>query len=206
MPDKPTSTIRSYRLGAKNKKMTDPDGGDQPTSYRIHVDYGLPLPTLLETYGVDLAPDAALITEENFPSPGGAGVELEVELFDVSFRSDYGRLGVDEAFVRDKLDMFKYRPATLTEIICFAYYFREAYRDQWHEAITVIALGSVHTTTDVVKKKGWFSKEIVSTRRHYPELQIVSGRPRDLLTLSTTEMNQDGNWPNATLFLATPTA
>ncbi len=205
-PDKPAPVIRSYRLGAKNKKMTDDAGGDQPTSYRIHVDHGLPLATLLETYGVDLAPDAALITAENFPSPGGAGTELEVELFDFSFRSDYGRSGVDEAFIRDKFEMFKFRAATLPELVCFSYYFRETYRGQWHEAITVIALGSVLETKDLVRKKGWFSKEVTASLRNYPELQIVSGRPRDLLTLSTTEPNQDGNWPTATLFLAVPVA
>jgi hypothetical protein len=206
MPDKSTSILRTYRFGAKNKKVTDPAGVDQPTAYPIHADYSLPLATLLETYGVDLAPDTApLITPENFPSPGGAGKQIEVELFDFSFRADYGRLGVDEAFIRDKLDMLKYRPATLPELICFDYYFRETYQGQWHEARTVIALGSVHATTQIIRKKGWLRKAIVSTRRHYPELQVVSGRPRDLLTLSTTELDRDGNWPNETLFLAVAT-
>ena len=206
MPDTPSSILRTYRFGAKNKKLTDPAGGNQPTAYPIHVDYGLPLATLLETYGVDLAPDtASLITPENFPSPGGEGKQIEVELFDFSFRADYGRLGVDEAFIRDKLDMLKFRPATLQELVCFDYYFRETYKDQWHEARTVIALGSVHPTTEVIRKKGWFfRKEVIATRRNYPELQVVSGRPRDLLTLSTTERDQDGNWPNETLFLAVP--
>ena len=201
----PDSTIRTYRLGAKNKKVPDPSGVGAPTSYPIHVDYSLPLATLLETYGVELAPDAApLITPENFPSPGGAGAQIEVELFDFYFRADYGRLCVDEAFIRDKLDMLKFRPATLTEIVCFDYYFREAYKGQWHEARTIIALGSVLATTEVVRKKGWFSRESRAMRRNYPELQVVSSRPRDLLTLSTTERDQDGNWPNETLFLAVP--
>jgi len=205
MPDKSSSILRTFRLGSKNKKVTDPSGGNQPTAYPIHVDYSLPLETLLETYGVDLVPEAAsLITPENFPSPGGAGKQIKVELFDFSFRADYGRLGVDEAFIRDKLDMLKFRAATLQELVCFDYYFRETYKDQWHEARTVIALGSVHTTTEVIRKKGWFRREVVATRRSYPELQIVSGRPRDLLTLSTTERDQDGNWPNETLFLAVP--
>jgi hypothetical protein len=203
MPDKSSSIIRTYRFGAKNKKLTDPAGDNQPTAYPIHVDYSLPLATLLETYGVDLAPESAVpITPENFPSPAGEGKQIEVELFDFSFRAEYGRLGVDEAFIRDKLDMLKYRPATLTELVCFDYYFRETYKAQWHEALTVIALGSVHETNDVVRKKGWFRKEVTVKRRNYPELQVVSGRPRDLLTLSTTEPNQDGNWPNETLFLA----
>jgi hypothetical protein len=203
MPDK--SILRSYRFGPKNKKLANPDGSVTPSAYPIHVDYSLPLPTLLETYGVDLAPEAgSLITEENFPSPGGEGQQIEVELVDFSFRSDYGRFGVDEAFIRDKLEMIKFRPATLPELICFDYYFRETYRDQWHEARSVIALGSVHTLSEVVRKKGWFSKERRATRRSYPELQVVSGRPRDVLTLSTTEREQDGNWPNETLFLAVP--
>jgi hypothetical protein len=205
MPD--SSIIRAYRFGPKNKKLTNPDGSVTSSSYQIHVDYSLPLPTLLETYGVDLVPEtAALITPGNFPSPGGEGRQVEVELFDFSFRADYGRLGVDEAFIRDKFNMTKFRPATLAELICFDYYFRETYRDQWHEARTVIALGSVHDTSEVVRKKGWFRKELRATRRNYPELQIVSGRPRDLLTLSTTERDQDGNWPNETLFLAVPLA
>ena len=206
MPAAP-SIIRTYRLGAKNKKMTDPAGANQPTAYPIHVDYSLPLATLLETYGADLVPETApLLTPENFPSPGGEGKQIEVELFDFSFRADYGRLGVDEAFIRDKLDMLKFRPATLPELVCFSYYFRQAYLEQWHEARTVIALGSVHTTSEIIRKKGWFRKEVAATRRNYPELQLVSGRPRDLLTLSTTELNQDGNWPNETLFLAVSTA
>jgi hypothetical protein len=203
MPEKPSSIIRTYRFGAKNKKVTDPAVGNQPTAYPIHANYSLPLATLLETYGVDLVPETApLLTPENFPSPGGEGKQIEVELFDFSFRADYGRLGVDEAFIRDKLDMLKFRPATLTELVCFDYYFRETYSGQWHEARTVIALGSVLETNDVIRKKGWFRKEVLAKRRNYPELQIVSGRPRDLLTLSTTEPDQDGNWPNETLFLA----
>jgi hypothetical protein len=198
-------SLRTYRFGPKNKKLANADGSALPTAYPIHVDYGLPLATLLETYGVELAPDtAALITPENFPSPGGEGKQIEVELFDFSFRSDYGRSGVDEAFIRDKFDMAKFRAATLPELVCFDYYFRETYRDQWHEARTIIALGSVHPITEVIRKKGWFSKEIRATRRNYPELQVVSGRPRDLLTLSTTELDRDGNWPNETLFLAVP--
>jgi hypothetical protein len=201
------SPIRSYRFGVKNKKVTDPSGNTAPTSYQVHVDYGQPLATLLEMYGVDLAPEtAALITPENFPSTGGEGKQIEVELFDFSFRSEYGRSGVDEAFIHDKFDMLKFRPATLPELICFDYYFRETYRDTWHEARTVIALGSVLTLKEIVRKKGWFTREITAARRNYPELQVVSGRPRDLLTLSTTERDQDGNWPNETLFLAVPTA
>jgi len=203
MPDKSSSILRTFRLGAKNKKIAD--GNDQPTAYPIHVDYSLPLDTLLETYGVDLVAETSYtITPENFPAPGGEGKQIQVELFDFSFRADYGRLGVDEAFIRDKFDMLKFRPATLQELVCFDYYFRETYKDQWHEARTIIALGSVLTTTEVLRKKGWFRKEIRATRRSYPELQVVSGRPRDLLTLSTTERDQDGNWPNETLFLAVP--
>ena len=205
MPDKSSSILRTFRLGTKNRKVSDPTGVNQPTAYPIHVDYSLPLDTLLETYGVDLVPETSyIITPENFPAPGNEGKQIEVELFDFSFRADYGRLGVDEAFIRDKLDMLKFRPATLHELVCFDYYFRETYKDQWHEARNVIALGSVHTTSEVLRKKGWFRKAVIATRRNYPELQVVSGRPRDLLTLSTTERNQDGNWPNETLFLAVP--
>ena len=204
MPDSP-STIRVFRLGAKNKKVTNAAAGDQDTSYRVRVNSGLPLATLLQMNAVELADDASLITPENFPSTPGSA-DQDMELFDFSARADYGRVGVDEAFIRDKLDMFKFRPATLPELLCFAGQFRAIYRTQWFEAKTIIALGSVLTTTEVVRKKSWFSKEVLATRRSYPELQVVSGRPSDVLTLSTTERDQDGNWPKETLFLAVPLA
>jgi hypothetical protein len=199
-----SSSIRSYRFGPKNKKLANPDGSVTPTAYQLLVDYDLPLATLLERNEIDLAPDAGLITPDHFPSDHTGRAHGEFELFDFSFRSDYGRSGVDEAFIRDKFEMTKYRAATLVELLCFGGHFRELYRDHWFEARNIIALGSVLETTEVVRKKSWFHKEVLGIRRNYPELQCVAGRPRDLLTLSTTERDQDGNWPNATLFLAVP--
>jgi len=201
----PASNFRTYRFGPKNKRLADPATGViTPTAYRVVVEYDQPLAALLEKNAVDLAPDAALITPENFPWTPTTPAPVEFELFDFSFRSDYGRSGVDEAFIRDKFAMTQFRAATLPELISLAGHLREVYANAWYPAQNIIALGSVLPTREVVRKKGWFSKETFATRRNYPELQCVSGRPRDLLTLSTTELEQDGNWPNATLFLAVP--
>jgi hypothetical protein len=200
------STFRTYRVGPKNKRLPDASGTEQSSAYRVQVDLSLPLEDLLARNAIQIDPEARLITPENFPFAAAAAAETEMELFDFSFRSDYGRSGVDEAFIRDKLALFKYRAATLPELICFGGHLRDLYRDQWFEAKTIIALGSVLDVTEVVQQKGWFRKEILAHRRNYPELECVAGRPFDLLRLSTTERDRDGNWPNQTLFLAVPSA
>jgi hypothetical protein len=200
------SPFRTFRVGPKNKRLADPSGSEQSTAYRVPLDCSLPLDEILARHSIQIAPEAALITPENFPNAGAGAGELEMELFDFSFRSDYGRSGVDEAFIRDKLGLFRYRAATLPELICFGGHLREVYRDAWFEAKTIVALGSVLDVTEVVQKKGWFHKEILAHRRNYPELECVAGRPFDLLRLSTTDRDKDGNWPNQTLFLAVPAA
>jgi hypothetical protein len=201
----PASKFRTYRFGPKNKRLPDPvTGVVVPSAYPVLVEYDQPLAVLLEKNAVDLVADTSLVTPENFPWRAVPPTVVEFELFDFSFRSDYGRSGVDEAFIRDKLEMAKYRPATLPELICLAGHLRETYGNEWYPAQTIIALGAVLTVTEVARKGGWFRKEVRADRRCYPELQTVSGRPRDLLTLSATELGQDGNWPNETLFLAAP--
>jgi hypothetical protein len=202
-----TPAFRAFRVGPKNRRFEDPSGSTEASHYDIIVDTAHPLPELLRAHGLEIAPDdAALLTPENFAWPPESAVTRRFEIFDFSFRSEYGRSGVDEAFVRDKLEMFRHRPATLAELICFAGHLREVYRDQWFESKTILALGSPCTTREVVRKAGWFSKEVRGAFRHYPQLECVSGRPVDLLRLSRTAMDQDGNWPNETLFLATPLA
>jgi len=198
--------IKAFRVGPKNQRMKEAAGVEGPTEYDVVVASHLPLAELLASHRIEIAPEETRLIAENFPWPEERTVVRRFELFDFSFRSEYGRSGVDEEFVRDKLDFFKFRPATLPELICFASHFRQAYRDQWFESKKILALGSVLATDEVVKKKGWFSREVRGAFRYYPELECVAGRPRDLLRLSRTDQDRDGNWPKETLFLATPLA
>jgi hypothetical protein len=197
-----SSRIRTFRVGPKNKKIEDAASGNEPTTYAVIVETDVPLAHLLKRKGLQVAPDETMLTPEAFPWAGAGTLEKHFELFDFSFRSDYGRSGVDEEFVRDKLNYFNCQPATLLDLICFGGHLRTVYEGQWYEAKRIIALGSSTTTTQVLQKKGWFQKEILGKLRHYPELECVAGRPHDTLRLSTTEMDKDGNWPNETLFLA----
>lgn len=201
--DPTTLQIPTFRIGPKNRRIKDDLNPDQPDGYHVMVEAGLSLLELLERYSVAIAPDETQITPENFPQAQEASVIRHFELFDFSNRAEYGRRGVDEAFVRDKLAHFKFRPATLPELICFAGHLRETFRDRWFEAKNILALGSVAVTTETVKKSGWFRKEVITHHyRHYPELGCVAGRPQDILSLSRTERDSDGNWPSETLFLA----
>ena len=201
-PDNSAMQIRTFRIGPKNRRIEDASSSAQPNGYQVIVEANLSLPELLDRHGVTVAPSESQITPENFPHASEASTSRFFELFDFSARSEYGRRGVDEAFVRDKLEHFKFRPATLPELICFASHLRETYHGQWFEGRNILALGSVLVTTEMHQKAGWFRKAAIAHYRHYPELECVSGRPHDVLSLSRTERDSDGNWPSATLFLA----
>lgn len=196
--------IRTFRVGPRNKRLDE--GSSNALGYCAPVDTDLPMAELLERNSIEIGPDETRITTESFPWESAGQAEKHFELFDFSFRAEYGRSGVDEAFAREKLDFFKFNPATLVDLICFAGHFRETHKDHWFESRTIVALGSVLATTQVVKKASLFSKEVTASYRHYPEIEFVSGRPLDQLRLSTTAKDKDGNWPTNVLFLATKMA
>lgn len=198
--------IRVFRVGPKNKRLEDPAAAGQESGYHVAVNSDDTLEHLLLRNGLEIDPTEKRLTPEAFPWAQEGVADKYFELFDFSFRSEYGRSGVDEAFIRDKLDLFKFRPATLPDLLCFGGHFRVTYDGQWFPSKRIIALGSVLTTTETVKTGGWFGRRIRGTFQHYPELECVAGRPRDVVRLSRTECNTDGNWPTDVLFLATPMA
>jgi hypothetical protein len=193
--------IKTFRVGPRNKRLEE--ASSDGLGYSVIVETDVPMAELLERNSIEIIPEETRITPENFPWTSAGQTEKYFELFDFSFRSDYGRSGVDEAFVREKLEFFKFNPATLVDLICFAGHLREAHKDHWFESRTIVGLGSVLTTSQVVKKAGLFNKEVRATYRHYPEIECVSGRPLDQLRLYATEKDKDGNWPTNVLFLAT---
>jgi hypothetical protein len=200
-------TFKTFKVGPRNKKLEDKSESSVTTAlagYEALIESDVPLVDLLGKTSIDICHADPEIPDEIFQYADEGKVERCFELFEFPKRADYGRDGVDENFIREKLNFFGYRPATFVELLCFGGYLREIYKDQWYESKSIVALGSVATTSHVVKKGGWFSRRTTETYRHYPELICVSGRPLDQIKLTTTDKNRSGNWPNEILFLGTP--
>jgi hypothetical protein len=194
--------FRTFKLGPKNQKLESAGTGEMPP-YQALIESDVPLFELAERASIEIIPEEMESAAEIFRYPNEGKIERTFELFEFPKRADYGRNGVDEHFVRDRLNFFGFRPATFIELLCFGGQLRAMYGDQWFESKNILALGSVATTTHEIQKGGWFSKPITGTYRHYPEFQFVAGRPFDQIRLSTTERDHHGNWPNEVLFLAT---
>jgi hypothetical protein len=197
-----TMLFRTFKLGPKNQKLDSPGQVNGP-AYHTLIESDLPLADLLNKNSIEIYPEEMAMASEIFHYPNEGKIERSFELFEFPKRADYGRDGVDEYFVRDRLNFFGYRPATFVELLCFGGQLRTMLSDQWFESKNIIGLGSVATTAEEIKKGGWFSKAITGTYRHYPEFQCVAGRTFDQIRLSTTEQDKHGNWPNEVLFLAT---
>ena len=197
--------LKTFRVGPKNQKIEDRRGftPDCP-GYRVLVEYDLSLDELMEAAHIEISYGTQDLAADIFRYANEGKIERHFELFEFPKRADYGRDGVDESFVRERLKFFGFRPATAVELICFGRHIREAYADEWFESKNIIALGSMATTTQVLRKSGWLRAEVAATYRHYPELICVAGRPTDQIKLSTTEKDRDGNWTNEVLFLGTP--
>ena len=204
------SPFKTFRVGPKNKRLVDPrEAGADAPGYFVVVETDVPLSQLTAKNSIQIAVEdptkanAAIFryADEVFQYADEGKVQRHFELFEFPKRADYGREGVDEKFVRDRLELVGFRPATFIELLCFGGHVRELYQGQWFEAKSIVALGSVTTTTEVIRKGFLFWKPVTATYRHYPEFICVAGRPTDQIVLTTTDKNRNGNWPNEVLFL-----
>jgi hypothetical protein len=196
--------IEIFRVGPRNRRLDDPAGTGEPSGFSVLVESTIPPHELMLRHGVTAARGDFGFTAAHFPYAPERVEVRKFELFDFSSRAVYGRNRVDESFVRDKLDYFGFRPATLSELICFAGHIRGAGEGEEFEAVKIVALGSVLATTEIVRKTGWFRRASLTNYRHYPQLECGAGNARDVISLSRTRGNRDGNWPSETLFLAAP--
>jgi hypothetical protein len=200
--DSPLARLKTFRVGPKNKRLQDDAEAAEVSGYRVVVETDVPLAELLARMSIEISlQDPAMAEGDIFRYADEGKLERHFELFEFPKRADYGRDGVDETFVRERLMYFGFRPATFIELLCVGGHLRERYEGQWYEARNILALGSVALTTEILKKGFLFWKPETATYRHYPELMCVAGRPTDQLTLTTTDRNRNGNWPNEVLFL-----
>ena len=195
--------FKTFRVGPKNKRLLEAgETGTADTSgYHVVVETNQPLERLTARYSIEICIEDPAMAAEILTYEDEGRVLRHFELFEFPKRADYGRDGVDEAFVRDRLKHFHFRPATFIELLCFGGHLRGEYEGQWFEGKSIVALGAVALTTHVVRKKFLFWKGITATYRHYPEFVCVAGRPVDQIRLTTTDGNQKANWPNEVLFL-----
>ena len=199
--------FKTFKVGPKNQKLLDSGampGMPDNSGYDVLIETDVHITTLMELGHIAISPEDQQIAADILTYPNEGKVERRLELFEFPKRADYGRDGVDEGFVRERLQHFGYRPGTLVELLCFGRHIRALHENDWFEARNIIALGSVATSRQPVRKATWFSREVIGTYRHYPELICVAGRPLDEVKLSTTEVDSDGNWNNDILFLAAP--
>jgi hypothetical protein len=199
--------FRIFKVGPKNQRLESPNspGTREMEQYRALVESDVPLDQLLEETAIEICPEDRIRGTEIFNYADEGKVERCFEIFEFPKRADYGRDGVDEYFVRERLQLFGYRPATFIELVCFGRCLRKTYEGLWFESKNIIALGSAATITEVIRKRRWLGlkREITGTYSYYPELICVAGRPLDQIRLSTTDKDKHGNWPNEVLFLGT---
>jgi hypothetical protein len=198
--------FKTFKVGPKNLRLEERSKSPDPAvtpGYDALVESDLPFVQLMEATSIEITPEDQQIAAEILEHADEGKIVKHFDLFEFPKRADYGRDGVDEYFVRDRLAFFGFRPATLVELFCFGRCLRQTYENVWFESKSIIALGSVATTTEVIRKGGWLRKEVAATYRHFPELICVAGRPLDQIKLTTTEKDKHGNWPNEVLFLGT---
>jgi hypothetical protein len=195
--------FKTFRIGPKNQRLLEP--GESVTAdesgYLVIVETGVPLERLTAQLSIEIVVEDPEIATDFFHYPDEGRLQLHFELFEFPKRADYGRNGVDETFVRDRLNLLGFRPATFIELLCFGGHLRDLHKYDWFEGRSIVALGSVAKTTHVIKHGFLFWKPITATYRHYPEFICIAGRPVDQIKMTTTDKNKNGNWPNEVLFL-----